>query len=107
MILKSQNIYLYYHKSYGLLKFNDSIVTSTEIILNDSDLNNLNNTLHKVTKICFVVKVHVRNGSLTLKSSNVQKLFKSHRSNSENELSLKCDYWIIGGFVRVIITIFC
>ena len=67
MILKSQNIYLYYHRSYTKLTFNDSIVTSTEI-LNDSDLNNLNNIVHKATKLGLVVKVHVRNGLPTLKS---------------------------------------
>ena len=72
VILKSQNIYLYYHRSYGELKFNDSIVTSAEI-QNDSDLNNLNHTLHKVTKLGLVVKVHVRNGLSTLKSFNVLK----------------------------------
>ena len=57
--------YLYYHRSYGELKFNDSIVTSTEIV-NDSDLDNLNNTLHKDTAPALIwwlrTKVHVRNG---------------------------------------------
>ena len=54
------------------LWFNDSIVTSTEI-LDDSDLNNLNNTFYKVTKLGLVVKVHVRNGLPTLKTLNVLK----------------------------------